>query len=98
MDNEQISVRELRDRLSAIIEDNERRGWPERNDKPVVVEMQRAGKNTKCWYMPLNRYVLGVLYGVGGKDFGTILQINEEQAYRPAARQKKSPWWQDTSA
>jgi hypothetical protein len=36
-----MSLRALRDRLTAIIEENERRGWSERNDLPTVIAIEQ---------------------------------------------------------
>lgn len=38
-----MTLTEMRDRLTAIIEENEKRGWSERNSSRVVVE-HKAGK------------------------------------------------------
>ena len=60
-----LSLIALRDRLSAIIAENEREGRSERNDCPVVLEFKR-GRNS--WYIPVNN-VWGGLMSVGKAKF-----------------------------
>jgi len=55
-----MSLVELRDRLSDIIAENDRRGWSERNDLPVYVQIERSKPNRSVenHYVPI-QYALG---------------------------------------
>jgi hypothetical protein len=58
-----ITLRELRDRLTKAIEENEERGWPERNDLPVVVTF-RTGKTYRSEKMTALHGTSGSMYAL----------------------------------
>ena len=56
-----MTIVELRDRLTQIIEDNEKRGWGERNTSRVMVEHEVGKRVTE--YLPV-KYAHGAWYGL----------------------------------
>lgn len=70
-----LSLTQMRDRLSAIIEENERRGWADRNACPMVVRLVDSPKpgalrEHTCYYA-VNRAV-STLVGLPEGDVITL--------------------------
>lgn len=59
----QMTVKELAERLNKIIEQNEKRGWHERNNLPVAVRVKRMGKRRRL----RDHYYTAVCYADGSK-------------------------------
>jgi len=53
---EKLSLKQLHKRLGNIIEENKRRGWDERNDLPVAIQVYRPIKKNRR----NNHYYTGV--------------------------------------
>lgn len=70
-----MTLVELRDRLTDIIEDNEKHEWAERNNSRVVVR-HRATKR-KVEYRPI-RYACSAWLGLGTED---VFEIITEDDY-----------------
>lgn len=72
---EALTLTALRDRLSEIIQENDRRGWSERNQTPVVVQCNQGktakGRTKHPHYYPIMfvRSSLNGLIGQPGKPF-----------------------------
>ena len=56
-----MTIVELRDRLTQIIEDNEKRGWAERNTSEVVASVQKSPRRVE--YRGI-QYALGSWLGI----------------------------------
>jgi len=45
-----MTLKELAQRLQAVVQMNEEAGWGERNDLPVYLRLQRKGRRKDRWY------------------------------------------------
>jgi len=72
-----MTLNDLRDRVTKVIEDNDKQGWSDRNDKPVFVYMVRDThrKYARFWAA---ENILGCLYGFGEYE-GFVIEIKEDQ-------------------
>lgn len=86
MDTRQMTLRQLRDRLTAIIEENDARGWSDRNDKPVCVQVHQtktpSGRTRKSRFLPI-AWAPDSLMGIHAKD-GTRVDVIAVDAYDDA--------------
>lgn len=71
-----LTLTALRDRLDEMIAENDRRGWSERNQTPVVVEIPQpktsTGRLRDSEYVPI-MYGSGSLHGLMGSPKDQIL-------------------------
>ena len=61
-----LTLRTLRDRLTQIIEDHDRRGWSERSDLPVYFRFYLE-RGRGSWYVPID-FVDSAMMGLGTSE------------------------------
>ncbi len=69
-----MNIIELRDRLTRIIEDNERQGWGERNNSRVAVKHQASKRIYE--YRPV-KYACGSWLGLNDESVFEIITEDE---------------------
>ena len=81
-----MTVRQMAKRLNAILEENKSRGWDERNDLPVLVEIKRNGKNSSRYlrshfYTKVD-FACGSKMGLDDNSYGTTITMNEDSFHK----------------
>jgi hypothetical protein len=86
-----MTLLELQKRINEVVAENERRGWAERNNNQVIVEVARPGKRRRR-YFPIE-YVSGAQLGLSRAfsapgDYAPIV-VNEEREIKLLPKPKE---------
>jgi hypothetical protein len=79
IDMAQRTLRQLAERLNAIIAENDSRGWSERNDLPAMVQIIRhtPTRRVRNTYFEVS-YVSSAQHTIGGRSFCGGVTVSDE--------------------
>jgi len=81
-----MTLLELQRRVNDIIAENDRRGWPERNDMPIVIEYRRDTKRFLRHFFEADSFS-SIQYSIDGHHYCGVIAIDERKELQAVARE-----------